>query len=168
VLSVAQALYFVGASIQLTLTGLVGNLLAHEKSLAILPVTAYVLGSLVSTIPASMFMRTVGRRTGFQIGTLFGHTGAALSVVAIFALDFWLFCLAIFLSGGCQAFVQYYRFAAADTASPELRPKAISWVMAGGLVAAVARPQLVTYTKEAFGPVRCIPAASLHPRSPRG
>lgn len=153
VLSMAQALYFVTASIQITLSGLVGYLLADDKSLATLPVTAYVLGTLLSTVPASMLMRRVGRRAGFQLGALIGIGSAGLATVAIFDLSFSLFCFALFFSGGYQAFAQYYRFAAADTASESFRPKAISWVLAGGLVAAVAGPQLVIYTKDAFAPV---------------
>ena len=153
VLSVAQALYYIGATIQVATTGLVGHLLADDKSLATLPVTAFVLGSLVSTVPASMFMREVGRRIGFQLGAVLGALSALLATYAIFERSFWLFCFAIFVAGAYQAFAQYYRFAAADTASAAFRPRAISWVLAGGLVAAVAGPQLVIYTKDALAPV---------------
>lgn len=153
VLSLAQALYFIGSSIQITVSGLVGHLLADDKSLATLPVTAFVLGTLISTVPASMFMRRVGRRIGFQLGALMGLASASLAAFAIFDLNFWLFCFALLFSGGYQAFAQYYRFAAADTASAAFRPKAISWVLAGGLAAAIAGPQLVIYTKDIFAPV---------------
>lgn len=81
-----------------------------------------------------------GRRMGFQLGAVFGLLSTLLTVYAIFALQFWLFCLALFVSGWYQACAQYYRFAAADTASLAFRPTAISWVLAGGLVAAVAGP----------------------------
>lgn len=153
VLSCAQALYFVGSTIQIALAGLVGSMLADDKSLATLPVTAYVLGTLISTVPASFFMRRWGRKAGFRLGTICGLVSSTFAVYAIFQLNFWMFCLALFFSGGYQAFGQYYRFAAADTASAEFRPTAISWVLAGGLVAAVAGPQFVIYTKEAFAPV---------------
>ena len=153
VLSCAQALYFVGATIQIALAGLVGNLLADDKSLATLPVTAYVLGTLISTVPASLFMRRWGRKAGFTLGATCGLISSSFAVYAIFEFDFWMFCLALFFSGGYQAFAQYYRFAAADTASPQFRPTAISWVLAGGLVAAIAGPQLVILTKETFAPV---------------
>ena len=153
VLSVAQALYYVGATIQVATTGLVGFMLADDKSLATLPVTAFVLGSLVSTVPASMFMRQVGRRVGFQLGATLGALSAMLATYAIFERSFWLFCFAIFVAGTYQAFAQYYRFAAADTASEAFRPRAISWVLAGGVVAAVVGPQLVIYTKDALAPV---------------
>ncbi len=153
VLSVSQALYFTGASIQLTISGLVGYLLADDKSLATLPISAYVIGTVLSTMPASMFMRHVGRRRGFQFGALMGLASAVLAVLAIYESSFWLFGLAMLISGIYQAFAQYYRFAAADTASDEFRPKAISWVLLGGLAAAVAGPQIVIYTKDALAPV---------------
>ena len=98
-------------------------------------------------------MRRVGRRIGFKFGALLGLASASLAVFAIFELSFALFCLAMFLSGDYQASAQYYRFAAADTASAAFRPKAISWVLAGGLIAAVAGSQLVIYTRNAFAPV---------------
>jgi hypothetical protein len=100
-----------------------------------------------------MLMRRVGRRTGFRVGAMFGLASASLAVYAIYELSFVLFCLAMLFSGGYLAFAQYYRFAAADTASDEFRPKAISWVLAGGLIAAVAGPQIVTYTRDALAPV---------------
>ncbi len=153
ILSLAQALYMTGASIQITITGLVGYLLADDKSLATFPITAYVLGTVISTMPASMFMRYVGRRRGFQFGALMGLASTSLTVYAIYQSSFWLFCFALMLAGTYQAFAQYYRFAAADTASDNFRPKAISWVLLGGLVAAVAGPQIVIYTKDALAPV---------------
>ncbi len=142
-----------GAAIQITISGLVGHLLADDKSLATFPNTAYVLGTLVSTMPASMLMRRVGRRRGFQLGALMGLGSAMLAVYAIYERSFWLFCFALMFAGTYQAFAQYYRFAAADTASDEFRPKAISWVLLGGLVAAVAGPQIVIYTKDILAPV---------------
>jgi MFS family permease len=153
ILSLAQALYMIGAAIQITLAGLVGHLLADDKSYATFPITAYVLGTLISTVPASMLMRRVGRRTGFLVGASLGVVSASIAVYAIFEMSFPIFCLALLFSGGYQAFAQYYRFAAADTASAEFRPKAISWVLAGGLIAAVVGPQLVIYTKDALAPV---------------
>lgn len=153
VLAMAQALYLMSATTLLTLGGLVGHALADDKSLATLPVSTYVLGTLMTTVPASFFMRRAGRRAGFQLGAFFSILSASLATYAIFERSFWLFCCATLLAGVYQAFSQYYRFAAADTASPAFRPKAISWVLAGGLVAAVAGPQLVILTKEAFAPV---------------
>ena len=153
VLSCAAVLYFTGASILATISGLVGHMLADDKSLATLPVTTYVLGTLASTVPASLLMRRFGRRTGFQLGTLFALMSASLAIFAIFEKSFWMYCAATALAGVYQAFAQYYRFAAADTASESFKPKAISWVLAGGLVAGLAGPQLVILTKDIFSPV---------------
>ncbi len=153
ILASAQVLYLVGATILLTVNGLVGHMIADDKSLATLPVTTYVLGTLASTVPASLLMRRVGRRAGFQLGALFALMSASLAIFAIFERSFWLYCMATTLAGVYQAFAQYYRFAAADTASEAFKPKAISWVMAGGLVAAVVGPQLVILTKDIFAPV---------------
>lgn len=153
ILSVGQALYGTSAVTVVALGGLVGQALAVDKSLATLPISTFVLGTATATIPASFVMRAIGRRGGFMIGAGFGSVSAALAAYAIFTQVFWLFCLATSLNGVYQAFAQYYRFAAADTASAEFRPKAISWVLAGGLVAAVAGPQLVIFTKAMFEPV---------------
>ena len=147
VLSIAQALYMTGAAIQITLSGLVGYLLAVDKSLATFPITAYVLGTLVSTMPASMFMRHVGRRRGFQFGALMGLASAILAVYAIYELSFWLFCFAMMLAGTYQAFAQYYRVAAADTASDDFRPKA------SGKGAGIPRIDMTSYP--ACTSIRC-------------
>lgn len=153
VLSAAQALYGIASLTTITLGGLVGQMLAADKSLATLPISTFVLGTAVSTVPASFLMRSLGRRAGFMIGAAFASAGALVAAYAIYAELFWLFCVATSCNGVYQAFAQYYRFAAADTASAEFRPKAISWVLAGGLVAAVAGPQLVIATKDMLAPV---------------
>lgn len=153
VLSAAQALFGTGNSILIALGGLAGHMLVEDKSLATLPITTYVLGTALSTVPASFLMRAVGRRNGFYVGASFAALSGFLAAYAIFISSFWLFCLATSFNGVYQAFGQYYRFAAADTASDAFRPKAISWVLAGGLVAAVAGPQIAIYTKELFAPV---------------
>ena len=153
ILAGAQAFYFIGATIHITLSGLVGHLLADDKSLATLPVSIYVLGNFTTTIPASLLMRRMGRRFGFQLGAFIGVISGCLAAYAIFIFSFWLFCAAIFLAGIYQAFSLYYRFAAADTASSTFKPTAISWVLAGGLIAAFIGPQIVIYTKDSFAPV---------------
>lgn len=153
VLSAAQALYGIGATILVTLGGLTGHMLADDKSLATLPISTYVLGTALSTVPASLVMRKVGRRRGFQLGTCAAILSGCLATAAIFAQHFWLFCFATAFTGTYQAFVNYYRFAATDTASPLFRPKAVSWVLAGGVIAAIVGPEIVVLTKDAFAPV---------------
>ena len=152
-LAVAQAFYGMAAVNIIITAGLVGTQIAPSLSLATLPVSTFVIGTAVSTIPASLFMRRVGRRPGFLTGAVFGMAGALVCVWAVFAQNFWLFAFGTFLQGGYQAFAGYYRFAAADTASAEFRPKAISWVMLGGIAAALFGPMLVMVSREYFAPV---------------
>ncbi len=153
VLALAQAFYGMGAINLFITAGLVGTQLAPSLSLATLPVSTYVIGTALATVPASLFMRRVGRKMGFLTGAMFGFVGALVCVYAIFARDFWLFAFGTFLQGGYQAFAGYYRFAAADTASTLFKPKAISWVMLGGIAAAVFGPMIVIATRSYFEPV---------------
>ncbi|MFN2349708.1 MAG: MFS transporter, partial [Thioalkalivibrio sp.] len=140
ILATSQALYNMTAITVMTLSGLVGLLLSPSPALATLPVSAMMLGTLTMTLPASLFMQRVGRRRGFMVGTSLGALGGLLSVWSIWMGSFWLFCLSSTLFGFYQAFAMYYRFAAADVARPQWRSKAISLVLAGGVVAAILGP----------------------------
>ena len=140
ILATSQALFLITAITVMTLSGLVGQQLTPDPALATLPVAMMSLGSLVGTLPASLFMKRFGRRTGFLTGAGFGTAGGALSVLAIGTASFWLFCTASLLLGLYQSFAMYYRFAAADVASPHWRSRAISLVLAGGVVAAFLGP----------------------------
>ncbi|MGD9867866.1 MAG: MFS transporter [Hyphomicrobiales bacterium] len=153
ILSVAQALYGIGATILITLGGLTGSYLAEDKSLATLPISTFVLGTAFTTVPASLIMQRLGRRRGFQIGAAPAVISGMLACVAILHGLFWLFCVATVFTGVYQAFANYYRFAAADTASPEFRPKVVSWVLVGGVFAALVGPYIIVWTKDAFAPV---------------
>ncbi len=152
VLAAAQALAMTGVGLIMTVSALAGQMLADDKSLATLPLALTFAATMASTIPASLFMGRVGRRVGFTLGQLTGAGGAAIAAYAIYAGDFWLFCWASLPVGIHNAFWQYYRFAAADTAGPAYRSRAISYVMAGGVVAAVAGPQLAKWTSDLFVP----------------
>lgn len=154
VLAAAQAIGGASAPIVISMGGLVGYyLLGEDKSLATLPVTSFVLGVAAGTIPAAMLMRQIGRRPGFQIGALTTMIGGGLAGYGVIIGSFWLVCLGTACAGIGNAFVQQYRFAAADTASPAFRPKAISWVLAGGVVTGVLGPQIVIFTKDALDPI---------------
>lgn len=140
-LAICQALFNITAITVMTLSGLVGQELAPDPALATLPVSAMMLGTLVSTLPASLFMQRIGRRAGFMIGAGFGGVaGGAISVLAISLGSFWLFCFGNLLFGLYQGFAMYYRFAAADVTRLEWRSRAISLVLAGGVVAAFLGP----------------------------
>ncbi|WP_428669875.1 MFS transporter [Roseibium sp.] len=153
-LAFAQALGGAAASIVMATGPLVGYMmLEDDKSLATLPISVMVLGTAFGTIPAGMIMRRFGRRAGFMGASLLGISSGLLASLAVFQDHFLLFALACCLGGFAGAFMQQYRFAAADTASDAFKPKAISWVMAGGVLAGVIGPQTVIATKDMFAPV---------------
>lgn len=153
VLATAQAVGGAGAPICISLGGIVGYyLLGPDKSFATLPVTGFVVGTALATLPAGMLARALGRRKGLMVGSLVGVCGGWLAAYAIFLSSFWFFCFGVLLAGASSAFVQQYRFAAADSASESFRPKAISWVMAGGVLAAVIGPQTASLTKDMLAP----------------
>jgi MFS family permease len=135
-----------------SISSLVGNMLATDKSLATLPIACSWAGTTVFTVVASHLMRHIGRRAGFMLGAGIGMIGAVVCIAAIYVASFWLFCGGTALLGGYNAFNNYYRFAAAEAVTPERRARAISWVMAGGLIAAFIGPLLARLTKELLMP----------------
>lgn len=137
----SQILFMVASITVMTLSGVVGQQLSPTPGLATLPIAISMLGTVVSTLPASLYMKRVGRRRGFITGTtLGGIAGGLLSFAAIAQQSFWLFCAGNLLLGLYQGFAMYYRFAALDVASPAFRSRAISFVMAGGVAAAFLGP----------------------------
>lgn len=153
ILAIAQALYGAALTAVVVTAGLVGAQLAPSASWATLPMSMTIVGTALTTLPISLMMRRTGRRLGFVVCALVGAVGSLVGVVAIFQRSFELFLLGCFLVGVYQASASYYRFAAADTASPVFRPKAISWVMTGGIVAALIGTVLVMYTVDLLAPV---------------
>lgn len=127
-------------------------LLGEDKSLATLPVTAVVTGTALATIPASLFMRQVGRKVGFLFGVTIGITGAAICSYAIWISSFWLFAFGAIFVGMSTAFGNYYRFAAIDIAGTKHRSKAVSYVLAGGVIAGFIGPQIASHSKDLFAP----------------
>ena len=141
ILVIAQTLFMVATVTVMTLSGVVGAQLAPNLGLATLPVSLMMVGSVLSTLPASLYMRAVGRRVGFITGASFGGVGGGLLCVwGVMQQDFWLFSAGSLLLGLYQGFAMYYRFAAVDVAAPKNRSKAISWVMTGGVFAAFLGP----------------------------
>ena len=116
-----------------------------EQHLATVPVTTFVVGSTLASIPAALLMQRVGRRAGFLTGAFGGMAGAAIAAWAILTGSFLLFSLAMAFLGAAAAFGQQYRFAAADAAEPEFKPRAIAWVLAGGVVTGVLGPQIAIH-----------------------
>jgi MFS family permease len=148
-LALASAIGGSAGPIAIGTGGLVGMaLLPHDQmALATVPVSAFILGPALASIPAAMTMRRIGRRNGFIVGTAFGAIGAAIVTAGIVTGGFWLFCLGMVFLGAAGAFAQQYRFAAADAAPPDFRPNAISWVLAGGVVTGVVGPQLAIHAQ---------------------
>lgn len=152
-LALCQALGISGMSIIVTISALVGYSLATDKTLATLPLALQFTATMLATVPASMLMGRIGRRAGFSLGTLFGIGGGTVAAYGVFEASFVLFVVGSMLIGVYQSFVQYYRFAAADTASETFRPRAISLVLAGGVIAAVVGPELAKWSRELFLPI---------------
>ncbi len=148
VLAACQALLLTNNSILIAVNGLAGYALAADKSLATLPVTGWVVGAALTTYFASLLMKRIGRRAGFTVGALIGIVGAAICAVALSIGSFWLFCFGATVFGAYNAFGQYYRFAAADAATPDFKARAISYVLAGGLVGGIVGPATSRFTVE--------------------
>jgi MFS family permease len=152
VLAAGQALAGANNTVIVATGSILGVMLAPDKSLATVPISAMVLGTWAGTLPLGFLAKRYGRRTAYTSGTVCGALAGLAGYVAIMQASFWLFLVAAFLGGLYAASHMSYRFGAADTASAEFRPKAVSWVMAGGLFAAILGPQLVIFTKDLTPP----------------
>ena len=149
-LACCQALLLANSSGLISMNGLVGYQLASDKSLATLGVTTYVLGSAVASLPMALWMARVGRRRGFMAGAAVNIAGCAIGVVALWLHSFALFCLATATIGIYNAIGLQYRFAAAEVAAPSDRARAISWVLAGGVVGGFIGPEAAKWSRELF------------------
>ena len=147
-LALCQALAMTGSIVLFTTAALIGSTLAADKSLATLPLALLQLATMLTTIPAVLILKRWGRKLGFMMGVLVGLSSAVLGIYAVFAGNFVLFCFATLLYGIFNGFVGYYRFAAADVATEAFRSRAISFVIAGGIIAALVGPELATWTKD--------------------
>ena len=150
VLVAAQAVLGAQMPMIFIIAGLAGQSLAPNACWATLPITAAVIGSMLTATPISAFMARFGRRAGFVAGAIGGAIGAAIAAYGLYTQSFTLFLIGSLFTGIYMSAQGFYRFAAADTASEAFRPKAISWVMAGGLLSAVLGPQLVKVTAQAM------------------
>jgi len=146
-LASCQALLLTGSSTLISIGALAGYALAGDKRLATLPQSAYVVGALLGTMPASMWMRRVGRRNGFITGGAFALAASTLATFAMVSSSLALLCAGTLLFGIYNAFGQYYRFAAADAAATDFKARAIALALAGGLVGGILGPQLSKYTR---------------------
>ena len=151
-LAIAQALAGANASVIFATGSIIGAQLAPDMSLATVPLSVFVLGIAAGTLPTGHIARRYGRRVSFQIGAGFGILTGLIAALATLIGSFPLFCLATLCGGLYASVVQSFRFAAADGVSEDFRPRALSWVMAGGVFAGVIGPQLVTWTMTLWAP----------------
>src|SRR5437016_7097508 len=152
VLAMGQALAGGNNTVVVATGGILGAMLAPDRSLATLPVSMMIVGTWAGTLPVGYLVRRFGRRAAYQVGAGVGCLAGLVGYVAVIQASFALYLAATFFAGLYQASHQSYRFAAADTASPDFKAKAVSWVMAGGLFAAFLGPQLVIHTKDLVPP----------------
>jgi predicted MFS family arabinose efflux permease len=152
VLAAAQALSGANNTVIASTGGILGVILAPDKGLATLPITVMVVGMWLGTLPVGVLAKRVGRRFALQVSCAFGVLSGLISSAAAFQGSFWLFLVGCFCAGLYAAGHQSYRFAACDTASASFLPKAVSWVLAGGVLAGVMGPQLVIFTKDLWPP----------------
>lgn len=150
VLVLAQAILGSQMPMIFTIGGLAGQTLAPNPCYATLPISLIVLGSMLAANPLSMIMQRYGRSFGFFVGALGGALGGAVGAYGLYLNSFEVFLIGSLMTGIYMSAQGFYRFAAADTASEAFRPKAISYVMAGGLASALIGPQLVKVTTQSM------------------
>ncbi|MBQ4823138.1 MFS transporter [Leisingera sp. HS039] len=150
ILVLAQAILGAQMPMIFIVGGLAGQSLASNPCFATLPISLIVGGSMLAATPISAIMQRWGRRAGFFTGAAFGSVGGLVGAYGLYLGSFPIFLLGSLLTGVYMSAHGFYRFAAADTASEAFRPKAISYVMAGGLAAAIIGPQIVKFTSQAF------------------
>jgi len=151
-LASAQALAGANASVIFATGSIIGSSLAPSPAMATVPISVFVVGMAAGTLPTGWIARRHGRRMAFLAGGTCGALAGLVGALALLAQSFPIFCLATLFAGFYGATVQSFRFAAADGASPAFRPRALSWVMAGGVFAGVLGPQLVTWTMDLWSP----------------
>jgi len=151
-LAACQAMLFTNNSTLIAINGLAGLALAPTASLATLPVTCWVVGGALATMPASQYMRKVGRQSGLMRGASIGILGALICAAAVWQASFWLLCFGALIFGTFNSFGQYYRFVAAEVAPMEFRSTAVALVLAGGLVGGILGPSISRVTIDLVEP----------------
>ncbi len=153
-LALAQGFFMSVQSMAIATTPLAGyTLLDVDKTLSTLPISLVHFSIMLTTVPASLLMGRIGRRGGFTVGALCGVISGLVSLSAIYFQSFVLLCLGSMFQGMAAAFAWYFRFAAADAAEPALRPKVISLVMLGGVLAGFLGPQTAKWTVHWLDPL---------------
>ena len=139
-LAMAQALVQTASALVMTVGALAGAQTVRARELATAPIASMFLGTVVTIIPASMWMARSGRRPGFIAGAILGALGGVVAAAGIYSRSLLMLSFGTLLVGAYQAFAQFYRFAAAELSDEAFRPRAISFVLAGGVIAAFLGP----------------------------
>lgn len=137
---------------QATMGALIGYSLVENKALATLPMALQMAATMAASIPAGMVFARLGRRAGFLLGATGSFLGSLTFAFGIWEASFLIYCLGAIPAGLGFGIAQHYRFAAAEVATPDYRPRAIALVMAGGVMAAALGPELVKHSKDLFAP----------------
>ena len=151
-LAIAQALAGANAAVIVATGSIIGATLAPDPTLSTVPLSMLVVGMAMGTLPAGWIARSHGRRAAFMVGAGFGVLTGLVAALSVMVASFVLFCVAGLFAGLYGSVILTFRFAAADGASAAFRPKALSWVMAGGVFAGFLGPQLVTWTMDLWPP----------------
>ena len=149
-LILCQGIFLVNNITFVAINGLVGLSLSNAAWMATLPIMGYVVGGALSTSVVARTQRRFGRQKSFQLGLLVAVLSSLICAYAAYSKNFWLLVFGTFVAGYYSANGQLYRFAAAELTHVSLREKAISWVLAGGIIGAVVGPNLASYTKDSF------------------
>jgi len=149
-LALCQGLFLTNNITFIAINGLVGFSMAPLSWLATLPVMGYVVGSALATAPVARVQKWLGRKPSFLIGIVVAILSSLLCLYAAITKNFYLLITATFVAGFYQANAQLYRFAAAELAPPDYKEKAVSWVLAGGLIGAILGPNIAAVTKDWF------------------
>lgn len=147
-LALAQALMMSVNTLLITASAIIGFELADNKALATLPLAIQFFSTMLTSVPASLLMQRIGRKGGFIFSSMLGLSGSLFALYAVTFHSFWIFCVATALFGMYTGFGNFFRFVAAEVAAPHQRNTAISYVLAGGVLAAVVGPNLANHSRD--------------------
>ena len=149
-LFLSQAVALTSTITMVTYSALVGRMLTESTSMATIPAAAGLVAAALTAYPASMFMKKYGRRKGFQLGAIFALLAGVMTFYGIFSANFIVFTLGVLIHGIFQSFAAFYRFTALEITAPHMHKQAVSYVLAGGLLAAFMAPGAAQYFESSF------------------
>lgn len=150
ILASSQALFQTTVVIVMTIGGLAGTYISNDPFLSTFPIGTMFLGTALMMFPASMLMERVGRKNGFLCGAILGVLGGIISAMGLLLKSLLILGIGTLLIGSYQSFAQYYRFAASEVSNEVFRSKAVSFVLGGGILAAIISPTLIKISSDFF------------------